>query len=211
MNIDKRLLFSILVAALAMFIFLSNYILISESLYFNTFAEQLTYEQIELLIDHSKKWVWVSYAILPVLTFTKLTLVASCLSIGLYFFTNRFSFKSAFAIALEAEFIFLIPVLIKILWFAIIQTDYSLQDLQFFYPLSSLHFFDYTAIQPWLIYPLQLFNVFEILYWYVLAKGISQLIERDFTKSFEVVLTSYGTALILWVAVVMFISVSYSS
>lgn len=207
---NKWFILLLLILASNCFVFLSNYLLVSKDIYFNTFAEQLTYEQIESIINQGKKWEWVSYAILPILTLVKLTLVASCLSIGLYFFTNRFSFKSAFGIALDAEFVFLIPSLLKILWFAIIQTDYSLQDLQMFYPLSALHFFDYTDVQPWLIYPLQLLNLFEILYWVVLAKGISQLIERDFTKSVELVLASYGTGLLLWVAVVMFITVSFT-
>ncbi|AEI50722.1 hypothetical protein [Runella slithyformis] len=207
---DKRLLFLLLIAALSGLVFLSNYLFISENLYFNTFAEQLTYEQIENIINQSKQWEWISYAILPILTLIKLTLVTSCLSIGLYFLTNQFSFKLAFGIALDAEFVFLIPSLLKILWFSIIQTDYSLQDLQMFYPLSALHFFDYTNVQPWLIYPLQLLNVFEILYWVLLAKGVSQIIERDFAKSFELVLASYGTGLVLWVTVVMFITVSFT-
>jgi len=52
---DKRLLFLLLIAALSGFVFLSNYLLISENLYFNTFAEQLTYEQIKNIIDQGKK------------------------------------------------------------------------------------------------------------------------------------------------------------
>lgn len=207
---NKYLIFLILVCALYGFHFLSETILISDALYFNAFAEQLTYEQIEALISQGKKWVWVSYIIIPTLTLLKLTLVSSCLSIGLYFFTNQFLFKSVFGVVLIAEFIFLMPALLKIIWFSIIQTDYSLQDLRFFYPLSALNFFDYTQVEIWLIYPLQLLNVFELLYWLVLAKGVNQLIERNFVKSFELVLVSYGTGLLLWVAVIMFISVSFS-
>ena len=120
---SKRLLFLLLIVALSGFIFLSNYLLISETLYFNTFAEQLTYEQIENIINEGKKWEWVSYVILPILTLIKLTLVASCLSIGLFFVTNTFSFKATFRVALTAEFVFLIPPFLKILWFALFQTD----------------------------------------------------------------------------------------
>lgn len=216
---DKRFLFLLLITVLSSFIFLSDYLLISDNLYFNTFADQITYEQIENIINQGKKWAWVNYAILPFLTLIKLTLVASCLSIGLYFLTNRFSFKSAFGVALEVEFIFLLPALLKIVWFAIFQTDYSLQDLQFFYPLSALNFFDYTALEPWLIYPLQLLNVFELLYWLLLAEGLSKLnlstkdelhYEMSFSQSFGIVAASYGTGLLLWVAVVMFITISFT-
>lgn len=200
----------IYITFVSLFLFLSNYLLISETVYINTFAEQFTYEQIESIINQGKQWEWVSYTVLPILILIKLTLVASCISIGLFFVTDKFLFKSTFGVTLEAEFIFLIPTLLKILWFALIQTDYTLQDLQVFYPLSALNFFDYTTVQPWLIYPLQLFNVFEIIYWVLLAKGVSQIIERDINKSFEMVIASYGTGLLLWVVVVMFITVSFT-
>lgn len=207
---SNNIRFLVLIFIMSGFAFLSNYLLIYEDIYFNSFSEQLTYDQIKEIINQNKNWAWVSYVILPIITLIKITLVASCLSLGLFFVSNRFSFKATFSVALEAEFVFLLPILLRILWFAIFQTDYTLQDLQFFYPLSALNFFDSTQVQPWLIYPLQLFNVVEIIYWVLLARGISQLIERDMGKSLEVVMASYGTGLLLWVAVVMFITVSYS-
>lgn len=207
---SNNIRFLVLIFIMSGFAFLSNYLLIYEDIYFNSFSEQLTYDQIKEIINQNKNWAWVSYIILPIITLIKITLVASCLSLGLFFVSNRFSFKATFSVALEAEFVFLLPILLRILWFAIFQTDYTLQDLQFFYPLSALNFFDSTQVQPWLIYPLQLFNVFEIIFWVLLARGISQLIERDMGKSLEVVMASYGTGLVLWVSVVMFITVSYS-
>ena len=207
---NTRTTFFILVCSTCVIHFLSKMLLFSDDLYFNSFAEQLTYEQIENIINEGKKWKWLSYTFIPILTFVKLTLVASCLSVSLFFIANKFSFKAAFRVALEVEFVFLVPPLLKILWFALFQTDYTLQELQVFYPLSTLNFFDYTTLQPWLIYPRQLFNVFEIIYWVLLARGVSQIIERDMGKSLEVVATSYGTGLLLWVAVVMFITVSFT-
>lgn len=206
----KFYVFLTLIISIVFLFILSNLLLLSDTIYYNTFANQLTFEQIDLLISENKKWEWIGYTTLPILTLVKLTLVASCISIGLFFVANKFSFKAAFGVALEAEFVFLIPALLKIIWFTIFQTDYTLQDLQTFYPLSALSFFEYSTLQPWLVYPLQLFNVFEIIYWVLLARGISQIIERDVSKSFEIVAASYGTGLLLWVAVVMFITVSFT-
>lgn len=214
----KAYLFLLIVGVLSSVSFLSNYLLVSENLYFNSLAEQLTYEQIEGIIQKIKEWKWVGYAIIPLLVLLKLTLVASCLSIGMFFVDNQFRFSQLFDVALKAEFIFLMPPLLKILWFLFVQTDYSLQDLQYFYPLSALNLFDYKTLDPWLVYPLQLLNVFEIMYWVVLARGISQLVEADhptvqpihFNQSFGLVASSYGLGLLLWVALMMFISVSYA-
>ena len=201
----------VLLIILNIMAFVSNHLLVSDTLYFNNFAEQLTYEQIENIILRNKEWGWSGYILLPLLILVKITLVASCISIGIIFLTINLPFRQIFRLVLEAEFIFLLPMLLKILWFLFIQTNYNLQDLQYFYPLSALHFFDYNTLQPWLLYPIQLLNVFEVLYWIVLSRGISKIIQRDLDKSFEVVLASYGTGLLFWVAVVMFITVSFSS
>ena len=192
------------------FLYLLDYLLIFDNLYYSSLGEQLSYERIEEMLAQGKKWEWLSYAVIPVVYSIKLSLIAACLSIGVFFATNKFSFKSAFGVALVAEFVFLIPTILKILWFAFIQTNYTLKDLQFFYPLSVLSFFDASIIESWLVYPFQLLNVFEVVYWLVLAKGVQKIIQKDFTPSFEIVLASYGAGLVLWVAIVMFITVSYS-
>jgi hypothetical protein len=224
---DKRLLFLLLVGTVLLFGFLNSYVLINEGLYFNNFAEQLSYEQIEDMLAQGKKWEWLGYAIIPVIYLIKLSLVAACLSVGVFFVSNQFEFKRLWGVALVAEFVFVVPIIVKILWFAFVQTDYSLKDLQFFYPLSALNFFDYKHLESWWVYPLQTLNVFEVLYWVVLAwqmqaspqtraayrpeGGFSTAKEITIGASFQLVLMSYGVGLLLWVAAVMFISVSYSA
>lgn len=209
---NKRSLFILLTVTLCILLFTSNHLLISEKLYFNTFAEQFTYEQIEKIHFESKRYQWIGYVLVPILMTLKITLVATCMSIGLYFVTNQFIFKKLFGAALIAEFVFLIPSLLKIFWFAFFKTDYSLIDVQLFYPLSALSIFDETAVQQnqsWLVYPLQTLNLFEVAYWLLLAKGVSEVIKKDFTKSFKLVMASYGTGLVLWIVTIMFLTVTY--
>ena len=211
---NKYLIFFTLIALSITFTFLSNHFLLSENIYFDAFAEQFSFEQIEEIIFEASKWKWVGYAFIPVFIVFKITLVTCCLSIGLYFVINQFNFNELFKIALLAELIFLIPSLLKIIWFAFFQTDYNLLDLQLFYPLSALSLFDETAVQQnqsWLVYPLQTLNLFEVAYWLLLAKGVSEVIKKDFTKSFELVMASYGTGLVLWVVTIMFITVTYGA
>lgn len=188
---SKYLVFITFNAIVCCFIFLTNHLLVSDKLFFNTFAEQLTYEQIKKLISNSEKWELLGYVLVPLLVALKITLVATCLSIGLFFITNRFNFKDLFSAALVAEFVFLIPSLLKIIWFSFFKTDYDLIDLQLFYPLSALSLFDEAAVQQnqsWLVYPLQTLNLFEVAYWLLLAKGVSEVIKKDFTQSFELVM-----------------------
>ncbi|TAF80564.1 MAG: hypothetical protein EAZ50_08415 [Runella slithyformis] len=218
---SKKILFIVLMVALYSFVFLNSYVLVSENLYFNSLGDQLTYEQIENLLAQGKKWEWLGYAILPVVYVIKLSLVAVCLGVGMLFVNRQFTFKKMFGVALVAEFVFLVPAFLKILWFTFVQTDYDLKDLQLFYPLSALHFFDYKTLETWWVYPLQTFNVFEIIYWLLLARGIQEaplppegelktIKTIDFEQSLGLVMSSYGIGLVLWIATVMFISVSYS-
>lgn len=184
--------------------------LVSDSLYFNSLSSQFTYEQIQDLLDKSKKWAWLGYAIIPLVYLIKCSLVALCLEIGLFLFTNRFVFGRMFKVALLTEFIFFIPSLIKLLWFLFVKTDYTLQDLQFFYPLAALNFFDHNTLEPWLMYPLQILNFFELVYWIVLAWGITrEFPELDMNRSMSLVATGYGSGLLVWVAIVMFVSLTY--
>lgn len=59
-----------------LFMWANKAFLLSENVYFNSLADQFTYEQIEDFIAQGKKWEWLSYAIIPVVYLIKFTLVA---------------------------------------------------------------------------------------------------------------------------------------
>lgn len=185
-----------------------QHLLLSDELYFNALAEQLTFEQIKETIARTHQWAWLTYAILPVFSLVKFTLIASCISLGYYFIFDKWVFKPFFRIVIQAELVLLFPALIKLFWFLFVQPDYTLNDLQFFYPLSLLNLFEPTEIASWLAYPLQIANLFELVYWLVLAYGVSQLLDMKMPKAVGLVAASYGSGLLVWVAFVMFLTVS---
>lgn len=217
-NYYRYFLFCLIVLGLS---WLTKETLISDTLYFNTLADQLTYEQIETMIAQGKKWEWLGYALVPLVYLIKFSLVALVLSLGVWMATNRFWFTSLFAAAIEAEVIFLIPVIAKLLWFLFLQPNYTLQDLQLFYPLSLLSMFDPDTLEAWWLYPLQVLNVFEVVYWGILAYLVAPLLRHQDGQETEgffdrlgrglgIVSASYGAGLVVWVALVMFLTLSYS-
>lgn len=105
---------------------------------------------------------------------------------------------------------FLLPILIKLLWFLFVQTDYTLHDLSMFYPLSLLNITGTENIPSYWLYPLQTLNLFEVAYWFLLAQGVSEATEQSFRQSFGLVMSSYGVGLVLWVILVMFLTITYS-
>lgn len=187
-----------------------NYVLISNEIYFDLFGEQLPYDRIAELIEASNEWMWVGYTILPLILLLKFFLIASCLTLGTLLLGSPTSFKNLFRIVILAELVFIIPSIIKIFWFGVFHVDYTLRDLQFFSPLSVLNLVDRESVEPWLIYPLQLLNVFELVYWLVLAYGLYDLTRERYSKMLGLVAASYGTGLLLWVVFVVFLTINLS-
>lgn len=182
----------------------------SDDLIYDSLINQLSYERISELLNQGKKWKWLSYLFLPALLFLKILFVVICFSIGGLFIKIDIGFKKFFSIVTTAEFIFLIPGIIKLLWFSFFQTNYTLQDLQFFFPLSVLSLFSPSELDPWLVYPIQLLNLFEVLYWVVLANQLKPVVNEDFSGSLGFVGRTYGVGLVIWVILVMFLTVSIS-
>jgi hypothetical protein len=115
-----------------------------------------------------------------------------------------------FQIVLIAEFLFILPSLIKLIWFLFFETDYDLADLQTFYPLSLLNLIDTESIPQWSLYPIQLLNVFEVVYWCILAYGIALVAKERWPKMLGLVASSYGVGLFVWVVFITFITINLS-
>ena len=147
----------------------------------------------------------------------KVTLVGCILYIGTFFYSKaKVTFKQLFDAVIKAEFVFLLVSILKIVWFYFFQTNYTLEDLQYFYPLSALNIVGYQGLESWFIYPLQVLNLFELAYCLLLSYFVGKLAftEKDKGKpmdlGFKIVASSYGSALLLWVVVVMFFTLNYS-
>lgn len=188
--------------------FTLNQFLVSNTLYYNSYSEQLTIERIEGIIEESHKWAWLGYLLVPVIYYIKLSLIALVLQTGFFFFERKVSFSIIFKAVMLAEIPFLIVPVIKLFWFLFIQTHYDLNDLQYFFPLSALQLFDAQKLPSWQVYPLQLMNVFELIYWVLLAYWLKKLLNLSLNKSMEVVASSYGTGLLLWVVFITFLSLN---
>jgi hypothetical protein len=197
--------------------FLNQEILNVEELIIFHFSQRITKSQLINFLEIQKKWQWLSYAIIPLLLLIKTTLISSILYIGTFFYSKaKVTFKQLWEISIKAEFVFLGVGVLKIIWFYFFQTNYTLEDLQYFYPLSALNIVGYKGLDTWFIYPLQVLNLFELAYWLLLSYFIGKLAftEKDKGKpmdlGFKIVASSYGSALLLWVVVVMFFTLNYS-
>lgn len=179
-----------------------------EHLFANSLAERLTVGQIENLLNFKKKWEWVGHVAIPLVLLIKVSVIAFVLDIGLFFFNKKIAYKKLFSLVVKAEFVFLLVIVIKTVWFSFFQTDYDLQDTQYFYPLSMLGIIGYEGLESWFIYPFQLLNLFQVAYWFILAWLIGKELKSDLNNGLKIVLSSYGTSLLIWMVAVMFLTLN---
>jgi hypothetical protein len=209
-GVNKTLYFILLCLSSILLTYAGKTLLISEDLYFQFFGDQLSYERITQIISIQKKWEWTSYVFVPFYYVVKIFLVSVCIYTGVIIIAIDISFKKICQMVLLAEAVFLVPGIFKLFWFIFVQTNYTLSDVQMFYPLSVLNFFDPDSLDAWLIYPLQLINIFEVIYLFILAYGFYLATQSNYGMMLRLVVCTYGTGLFIWTIGVMFLTVSFS-
>ena len=148
-----------------------------------------------------EKWIYISSAVYLMI---KLGLITLILHTALYLFHQSVPLHRVFKITVLAEFIFLIPAVFKLGTFSYTYPEGNLLDWHQYYILSALTFFK-SVPAAW-YYALQTLNAFEIIYWFLVARGIEQITLMTYDKSLRVVLLSYLPALLIWIAIVTFVS-----
>lgn len=203
------LIFFIIIILSFLLLYINSNFVATDSKIFNFLSKDYPSEVAKNYLESQKKWWWVSYAVTPLLIGIKVLMVTFCLNFiklldveGL----EKVKFSDFLFLALIAEFVFVIAGFYKFVNFHWIDTDYTLEDLQTYYPISLINIREYISTEKWLAYPLQLVNLFELFYWGFLAWGIYELSDQKLKpfKSFGLVFLTYGVGLIFWTGVVCF-------
>ncbi|MDR6545838.1 hypothetical protein J2810_001886 [Chryseobacterium rhizosphaerae] len=189
--------------------YLDNTFITTSSKIIDFLTKEYPNEVVQNYMESQKKWWWVSYATIPLLIGIKILLVSFCLNFVKLFDLpglEKIKFPDLLSFVLVAETVFIIAGFYKFVNFYWINTDYSLEDLQTYYPISLINLREYISDEKWLAYPLQLVNLFELFYWGILAWGIWELSEQkiSFPKSLSLTTITYGVGLLFWVGVVSF-------
>ena len=195
-------------------IYLDNAYITTSSKIFDFLAKDYPSSVVQNYMESQKKWWWVSYAVTPMLIGIKVLLVAFCLNFVKIISEKleQVKFRDILTVVLIAEFVFVIAGFYKFFNFYLIDTDYTLETLQTYYPLSLINYKEAISTEKWLAYPLQLCNVFELFYWGILAWGIWELADKkiSYQRSLGYVALTYGIGLLFWVGVLCFLILSIS-
>lgn len=210
----KLLLYILIIFLYSLLTFLDKTYITTSSKIFDFLAKDYPSSAVQNYMESQKKWWWVSYAITPVFVGIKVLLVAFCLNF-VKIISEKLEdvkFRDILTVVLIVEFVFVIAGFYKFFNFYLIDTDYTLETLQTYYPLSLINYKETISTEKWLAYPLQLVNVFELMYWGFLAWGLWELADKkiSYIKSLGYVALTYGIGLLFWVGVVCFLILSVS-
>src|SRR4030042_968871 len=206
-NLSRVRLFLLITTCYFIVIWLSKNVLINETVFYNSFRQQLTYERSMKLFNYMDEFSWINYIVTPILLLVKFTLISIVLYIGVFFLNLHFkiSFGVIFRIVIACEIIFVFAGVVKFLWFYLFAGNYKLDDMSFFYPLSLINLFNISEVDRLWVYPLQSANIFQAAYVLLLSYGLNKAGKIEKSVSEKVVIYSYLPALFFWVVLIMFI------
>ncbi len=140
----------------------------------------------------------LQYFTIPLIYLIKFTFIAFFLWVGCFGFGYKVTYSNCWHIVLASEIVFILPELIKVLWFIFFNTDPDIGEVRAFYPLSLMNFFNYeTVVGKW-HYPLKSLNLFEVLYWFLIVAGIYIKSYKKYRQSVIIGIFGYILPFIFW-------------
>jgi len=202
-------LFSGIVLVELLILLVSQTILIDEIVFFNTYSEQLTYELSMEIFSAMRSYSWISYAITPILLLLKFSALSVLIYIGVFFsdLHKDITLGKIFKVVVVSEIVFVVASVIKMLWFILFAGNYTLDDMNFFYPLSLINLFSRSEVASYWVYPLQIVNIFQVFYVLLLAFGLSRIGSVKKISVDRIVLSTYVPAMAVWIAMILFLTI----
>lgn len=189
--------------------FIINTFVVSDDIFYNSFGNQIAEDRIKEFIENRKNWNAYVYLSIVLSVLLKIALTSVCLYTGAILFNIKIKYSQLFKISTQAELVFVFSNLLKMTLLLFFLDVDNIDDLN--YSLFSIHsMFEPDTIEVYLNYPLQVFNLFELLYWIVLAILLGKEMQKTFWSSFDFVVSTYVVGLLIWLVFVSFLTLNFS-
>lgn len=195
---DKKLTFTLLLVASVTLLYIKIFFIENETAAFEFLADRPEGAILKAL--NALKFVAI-----PVIYLWKFTVIAFVIWVGCFMYGYRVTYTQCWGVVIAAEYIFLLPELVKIIWFMTVVNDPTYYEIRAFYPLSLIHFVNYSEIDTRYAYPLRALNVWEIGYWFLLVEGIHHYARKEKKVVWLIVACSYILLFFLWLGFYMIV------
>lgn len=189
--------------------YLNQTIFFGETIFYNTYADKLTADRIEKMYNNGKSWQWLSYLLIPLVLFLKVLYNSFWLTSASIFNDSKVKFLDNYNICLKAEYVFIIMGIFKFLWLVLFKEVNTLTDLSFM-PGSLSNLFKTNEVPVWLNYPLQVVNIWEVLFCIIGTSMCSIQFNISTAKAAKLFCIPYLMGLFIWLMVVVFLSLQFS-
>lgn len=202
----------IVIITMSMSYFYSNYIE-TDMLLRNYFSDKYSNEIINNYFENKNRWKWLSYIIVPLVVIFKIMIISYTVQIvATLFFINddrEFKLKNVLEAVSNAEWVNVLPMLLKLMYF-IFLNNFTLEDLFNFQFYSLKTIFSGVQLSPWQEYPLQIIDVWTIIYIGILIFYVKDSLKLDYSKAIKISLLSYFPWLFVWVILIMYLLINLS-
>ncbi|MDR8393095.1 hypothetical protein NC796_18205 [Aliifodinibius sp. S!AR15-10] len=200
----------IIVGLYLLLTYISDQYIFGNELYLRSYSDQLNRQRIVDFLDMQARYRWAGYILTPFILTIKFLFTTVCISVGLILLKFDFQLKKVFKVVILSELIFIVAKVIYVtnLWYH--YDSLVMSEMADYYPLTALSYFGAENVVTWLHYPLQTLNLFEVFYITAISWLLSKQWKPDFVESLSIVLPSYATGLILWLALVTFLTIQVS-
>jgi hypothetical protein len=140
----------------------------------------------------------LQYFTIPIIYNTKFTFIAFIVWVGCFTFGYRVTYANCWHIVMVSEIVFVLPELIKIIWFLFVETDPDFARVKAFYPLSLMNFFNHETLGAKWHYPLKSLSIFELIYTLFIIAGIYLKSGKQYSQSVIIGVFGYVLPFLFW-------------
>lgn len=191
--------------------FVINEFYISENLLYEHLSENFSEASVTHKVEKYQKFTPVKI-IAPIVFYAlRFFIIAIFVAVVLFLINIKHPFTGIVKAVILAEYLYIIKQLIKLIWFGIYRTDYTFKDFYDFNWDSVSGWADISNLPLYFRVPINSINLFTLLYLFVLAfflkKELGKKNTISYIKSLNISLKAYGSGLILWIVIVLFVLV----
>lgn len=156
------------------------------------------------IIESYYKYRWLTLTIPLVVLLFRISLAALCLFLGSFFFERQQKIKYAegWNIALKSD---IILILFNVVICSIAVAFGAERAGQFNLYVSFAFLVDPSITEQWLLVPIAALNIFEVGYWFFMAKLVAVQTGGGYWNSFKFVLSTYGVGYLFYIVFLMFL------
>ncbi|MDR2065386.1 MAG: hypothetical protein LBP85_06745 [Prevotellaceae bacterium] len=162
----------------------------------------------DTFLDAYNKYRWIAFALVPLFVIIRVMYSATCLYVGNVFSDSSVeygkirNFTEYFNVALKSEIILFAHVFTVFTLSSWLGIENGKEIMQY---TSLAALFDVDIMENWIMVFFTAMNIFELAYWFFMAKLLSQVHECSYWRSFKFVLTAYVPGFLIYIVAVMFL------